>query len=308
LIQIDFSKMSTSHAVTPLGVPVLSVDEQFFFLPPSGNLVPNRAYKLLFFYEANCRHLLVGSSDELKLESGDILVLPYWCQQLYLPYKEETSRVHALRIIFDPEIIPPRYLNRETFRLSNTTNDTANIAAYVQTHFSRMCHIKAGITAEILDTLSRLRSESEGINETGYQFRAGATCTELIVLVARQLEQSYFSNVARLRHGTFRVEEAREFIIKHLETPLRLETIAAHLQLSPEHLARVWKTTTGTTLFDFIRRSRIERAKTLLTASDANISEIGIACGFSSLALFSRTFKRETGISPSQYRERLAMS
>lgn len=48
--------MQDLHGATPRGTPFLSVDEQVFFIPPRGHIVTNRARKLLFFYEAECRH------------------------------------------------------------------------------------------------------------------------------------------------------------------------------------------------------------------------------------------------------------
>ncbi len=301
--------MSVAHAVQPAGVPVISVDEQFLFVPPTGNLVINRARKLLFFFEADCLHSVDGMTDfTRKLSAGDILVLPHSCRQIYRPPASETTRVHALRMVFDPEIIaplpfPPRPENPPT-----SPAETASLAGWAQSHFERAVHLPLGMNAEVRETLARLRRESEdtqGNRAPGYRFRVGAACLDLMVLVARQLEENEPHSLTRARSGAFRAEQVRDFVVRHLETPLTLSQIAAHLQISPEHLARLWKSATGTTLFDFVRRARIERAKTLLTASDFNISQIASACGFSSLALFSRNFKGETGVSPGQYREKL---
>ena len=303
--------MSTTNSVYPLGVPVLSVDEQIVFVPAAGLSVMNRARKLLFFWEANCRHRVEGLSDfEADLKAGDVLVLPHSCQQIYQPHDSATARVHAVRLILEPELIAPLALapRTEPLRAEPTRGD--EVAEWAAARFDRAAFLPGGINAEVRETLARLRREAESgaaARRADYRLRVGAACLELLVLVARQLEAAPLEMSGRGTTGAFRVEEVREYILKHLETPLRLAIIAEHLQISPEHLARVWKRATGSTIFDYVRHARVEHAKSLLIASDLNLSQIALECGFSSLSLFSRTFKNETGVAPGRYREGLAL-
>ena len=51
----------------------------------------------------------------------------------------------------------------------------------------------------------------------------------------------------------------------------------------------------------FVNRVRIEKAKRLLIASNSSVSKVAEDCGFKSLHYFSRAFKQEEGISPSEY-------
>jgi len=268
--------------------------------------VSNRARKLLFFFEANCGHRVEGLPGfEAQLSAGDILILPHVCRQIYQPNEKGTARVHALRLILDPAKIPALSLENKVSAPIEIVNEGADeISQWMASRFDRAVHLRGGLTAEVRETLARLRRETElaGGRATGHALRVGAACLELLVLVARQLENEAPAPTRRGSVQAFRVEEAREFIAKHLETPLSLGQIAAHLAISPEHLARVWKSETGATLFETIRRARIERAKSLLIASDLNISQIARECGFSSLALFSRNFKTATGVSPARYR------
>lgn len=288
--------------MTPLGAPVLHLDEQIVRVPAKGVLVNNRARKLLFFFEADCRHRVEGLAEfDGPLRAGDVLVLPHFCRHLYRPNDAESTRIHALRMVFDPAQIPA--LTLETNAAPSVAN-AGEVALWLANRFDRAAHLRDGMNAEVRETLARLRRETEGAQRraTGSALRVGAACLDLLVLVARQLESETAAPANGGSVQAFRVEEAREFIAKHLETPLSLGQIAAQLDISPEHLARVWKSETGTTLFETIRRARIERAKSLLIASDLNISQIARECGFSSLALFSRNFKTATGVSPARYR------
>ena len=75
---------------------------------------------------------------------------------------------------------------------------------------------------------------------------------------------------------------------------------------SVKNIWRGAKQTTGTTVFGYLRRLRIERARHLLATSEYNLSQIATQTGFSSPTLFSRSFRDELGLTPSAYRKRLA--
>lgn len=307
--------MSVTHTAYPRISPFWTVDEQVFVMPQGGTIVHNRTRKLLFFFEAGGRHFLEGRQDtsSVLLAAGDILVVPHICIQHYQPTSPGLTRVHALRLLLDPELLPAFPAGFSAAPADVPWEEQGDDATrFAARHCSEHLHLPGGMTSEVRETLARLRREADAGSDAaarphlGHDLRVGAACLDLLVLVARQVARHRdVSGTVRLGHGAFRTEEVRDFIMRRMDQPLDLNSIAAHLQLSPEHLARQWKKHTGTTLFGFLRRARVDRAKTLLTATDQNISQIGQACGFSSLALFSRTFKQETGYAPGQYRERL---
>ena len=72
--------------------------------------------------------------------------------------------------------------------------------------------------------------------------------------------------------------------------------------VSPRHLMRVFKATTGQTLGAHIEQMRVGKAKTLLSASDLPIKEIAFRLGFATPANFSTAFKRAIGLTPMAYR------
>lgn len=83
---------------------------------------------------------------------------------------------------------------------------------------------------------------------------------------------------------------------------LTIREIAGELNYSEGHLSRVFKKMTGETINGFIHRIQIERAKEMLIFADMKISQIAGEMGFPDIFTFSRFFKRNTGVSPSDYR------
>lgn len=68
------------------------------------------------------------------------------------------------------------------------------------------------------------------------------------------------------------------------------------------HLNRLMKSSTGTTLRQYLINHRIESAKRFLRETDIRISEISEMCGYKNFSNFSTDFKKKTGLSPSAYR------
>lgn len=78
--------------------------------------------------------------------------------------------------------------------------------------------------------------------------------------------------------------------------------MAAAAATSRSGLQRKLRQTMGVTPQDLMHEARIKRACQLLRQSDKNISEVAYACGFTDPKYFSRSFKKSTGLSPTDYK------
>ena len=94
------------------------------------------------------------------------------------------------------------------------------------------------------------------------------------------------------------------YIQHHLSEPIRAEEMAKELFMSRPYLSAKFKEETGETLTDFILKEKTEEAKRLLRYSDKTFTAIGSYLGFSSLGHFSQVFKKYTGRTPTEYREK----
>lgn len=79
--------------------------------------------------------------------------------------------------------------------------------------------------------------------------------------------------------------------------------IAAELHMSPRYLSDLLKQETGKTAMDLIQLSLVSEAKNLLNGTDKTISEIAYALGFENPPYFSRLFKKQTGLTPNQFKK-----
>lgn len=99
-----------------------------------------------------------------------------------------------------------------------------------------------------------------------------------------------------------RVNRAIDHVVAHLAEPLPLEEVARVAAFSPFHFHRIFRAVTGETLAAFVKRVRLERAAHLIShRKDARLTDIALACGFSSSSDFTRSFKAQYGMPPSAF-------
>lgn len=97
------------------------------------------------------------------------------------------------------------------------------------------------------------------------------------------------------------------FMEEHLGRNLALEELAARESLSKQSLIRKFRDCTAMTPMQYLASLRLNESKILLRDTSLNISQIALACGFENVYYFSNFFRKETGVSPTQYRKNLSL-
>ena len=86
-----------------------------------------------------------------------------------------------------------------------------------------------------------------------------------------------------------------------------LDELAEKYNISVSHLSHCFKRITGSSVMGYLLQCRLSAAKKMLTHSRSTVSEIVDACGFSDSSNFSRTFKENTGLTPSDFRKKYSI-
>lgn len=92
------------------------------------------------------------------------------------------------------------------------------------------------------------------------------------------------------------------YIHNHFASDITLASVAENFHFSYAYLSSFFTTHFHTNFSDYLKTIRLNHAKELLKNPELNLSEISAACGYSELSYFSRTFKKEFGLTPSKYR------
>lgn len=98
------------------------------------------------------------------------------------------------------------------------------------------------------------------------------------------------------------IRSAVDYIHQNFSKPLAVGSLANHVQMSVSTFARKFKRETGMSPVAYILRVRLTKAKRLLRSKDLSITEIAVNCGFSSAAHLTSSFKKQFGMTPSEYR------
>lgn len=100
------------------------------------------------------------------------------------------------------------------------------------------------------------------------------------------------------------VFDAVQFIADHTHESVGIDDVASAVGLSRSSLTRRFRAELGKSITQYITETKIRDAKRLLRYSDKTFGEIAVTLAFSSQAYFQTVFKKETGLTPGEYRRR----
>jgi transcriptional regulator GlxA family with amidase domain len=100
------------------------------------------------------------------------------------------------------------------------------------------------------------------------------------------------------------VKKAQEFIEQNFTEKITVDQLAGMLAVGRRNFERRFKKATSNTIVEYIQRVKIEAAKKSLESSRENVNEVMYKVGYSDLKAFRTTFKKITGISPMEYRNK----
>ena len=99
------------------------------------------------------------------------------------------------------------------------------------------------------------------------------------------------------------VKSALDYIKASYKSTPSLDEIAEHVNVSRSYLSTRFKAELGTSVSKYITKLKMSKAKSMLTCTEMSISEIAAHLGYQDVFYFSRIFKKEENVSPTEYRK-----
>jgi AraC family transcriptional regulator len=99
------------------------------------------------------------------------------------------------------------------------------------------------------------------------------------------------------------IRDVERYIRQHIDEPLSREVLAAVAGFSVSHFHRIFTASMGESIACYVRRVRLERAGRKLRMGAVDITEVALAAGYDTHAAFSKAFKQQFGLSPSEFRQ-----
>lgn len=236
--------------------------------------------------------------ESWPVSAGDVFVIAGARAHEY----RDTDGLVLTNILFDPEFlaIPESDLRalpgyHALFTLEPAMRARGAFRSRLKLSLKALSHVD-GLVEKLEGELSA--------RKPGYRFMALAAFMELVGALSR-----YYEHVTAASGGDLlRIGKAIGYLENHYADSVRLDDVAREVHLSKRHLLRMFKEATGLTPGAYLLQVRVARGAERLRLGEDNVTEAAWQAGFNDSNYFTRQFRRLMGMSPSEYRKRMAES
>lgn len=151
------------------------------------------------------------------------------------------------------------------------------------------------LDAQIQKLIRILTSEMQAYPDDWQLSRA---CNDTLIAI---LQRHVSAFQLKWRASRFDIDVIDRYIEKNMAYPITVAQLAGAVFLGESQFHERFKQATKTTPYQYLVKKRIDKAKQLLEEGRLTMSQISEATGFSSASVFSHTFSRQVGCSPSQF-------
>ncbi|KAA9345742.1 helix-turn-helix domain-containing protein [Adhaeribacter soli] len=209
------------------------------------------------------------------------------------------------------------YLNTELVRDVWTTlhrkpdhlpegKDLIALPAFYQSVFQTGHHVLGEKIAQIAGYIKAGKLPAENLTEEIFYELASGLCG----LQNEKLQQ--LSNIPARKKATReelyrRLLLVRDYVHDNAAAELTLAELAHLASLSEFHFLRTFKAVFGESPYRYLLRLRLQQAREQLLSNNLSVSEVAFHCGFKEVQAFSKIFRKMYGVSPSAFRQKLAI-
>jgi len=154
-----------------------------------------------------------------------------------------------------------------------------------------------------INLLVNLFLEELRYKQTGHEFMV----ENLVFLIVGTIMRNIKHNLPAKPHNKPRVykenfKKVLDYMNENFTTGVSCAELSNLVKMDKYRFIRTFKKQMDKTPYEYLLDLKIEKAKKMLKAKDYTITEISMLCGFSSHSHFTSTFKKKTGLSPTEYR------
>ncbi|RIV23706.1 helix-turn-helix domain-containing protein [Fibrisoma montanum] len=122
--------------------------------------------------------------------------------------------------------------------------------------------------------------------------------------IERQSQSPFIIFHGQKDHGDEAIRKAQEYIEQNVEEKITVDQLASRFAIGRRNLERRFKKATSNSVVEYVQRVKIEAAKMSLESSRDNVNEVMYSVGYTDPKAFRLTFKKITGLSPIEYRQK----
>ncbi len=236
-------------------------------------------------------------------------------ESLILDCKEMEKGIYREKEEFNISNVNPRQIDRSKIKEFLKFGDLEEIIYFVEEFFKALGSnaMKSSLfrqyitidiyfcVVEFLEGLQFNREEIESLDDIAEIVQSKEDATRYVTRIFRkalEIREKAASN----RYGDI-VDEVMRYIEKnYADDELSLNSVASHVNFSPNHLSMIFSQQTGGTFSKYLTDFRMNKAKELLRCTGKRSSVISMEVGYKDPHYFSYLFKKTQGMTPTQYR------
>ena len=244
-------------------------------------------------YVARARKLPTSSKKSIDVvRQHNVLIFMNGCEKHYALKNGKALHAANNDIVFLPagsEYTVFQIKPGETYSLNFDLGSSAELSPFV-------FHPK---NAAAFSESFKKASKAWGKKYTGYEMRLKSETYNVICNIIKEYELEYIS-----KSSNSRLSPALDYIQKeYTKDNIPVSLLAELCGMSEVTFRSIFTNSMGITPIKYINNLKLELAKELLSSSDRSITEIAELSGFHDECYFSREFKKQAGISPSEFRK-----
>ena len=154
---------------------------------------------------------------------------------------------------------------------------------------------------EVLSQVEKLFEDAYKLNNQNVEYKFQALNAYATLILQQLLPFFTFKKVRKLQKDVS--ADVFAYCNQNFREDVSLENMAEEINISKEHIMRIFRERFHTNFRAYINRMRIDEAKKLLRTTDLSITEIAISIGFNTIRTFNRVFISLENTTPTEYRQ-----
>lgn len=261
-------------------------------------------FEIYYFHSGNCKYLIGNQIYQLK--PNDIIIMNGMTLHRANPFP--TMPYIRSVIEFSAEWIHPILNRLNVPELLNPFNKLNNMMFRCED--KKLLREIEGQIGMIAQLSSEKPNNLTNINERKLNCRLKEA--EIAVILIQLLIEIYkLSKFSVTNMSSFESEKEshvnriKSWIDQHFTSNISLDDVSENLHISKYYMSRIFKEVTGYTVMQYLMSRRMNQAKYLLEIyPNKSITDVGLESGFESSSHFSRLFRKQVNMTPSEYRNK----
>jgi len=253
--------------------------------------------EIAFLARGSCVHSY--QETEIVLIPGDVFTIR--------PFQEHSYKITEKTVIYN-SLFYPDFLGSDWNRLNQLSGvfDFLYVEPFYRKEAKEHAILHLDINQmEFLESLFQLMLDEQSVNDCYHDIIQKSNLLSMLCFLGRIWDRSYRLDDKRPTVKRDILACAIKYIEENISNELKINDIAAKAYISPNSFRKKFREMIGVGPVEYINKLRISKARSLLKDSSKSISDVAYSVGICDPNYFSRLFRSQEKISPSQYRKKL---